>query len=51
MKTNSNGRQPKNVNSRVKLRGNLECGSAQPSLLYGFEYDKTQVNLILAWLF
>ena len=32
MKTNSNGRQPKNVNSRVKLRGNLECGSAQPSL-------------------
>ena len=36
---------------RGKLRGNLECGSAQPSLLYGFEYDKTQVNLILAWLF
>ena len=34
MKTNSNGRQPKNVNSRVKLRGNLECGSAQPSLLF-----------------
>jgi hypothetical protein len=41
MKTTSNGRQPQHFKRRIsfegkiggKLRGNLKCGSAQPSLL------------------
>ena len=48
MKTTSNGRRPQNIKSgkswlmnskgeiRGKFRGNLECGSAQPSLLFIF---------------
>ena len=46
MKTTSHGRRPQNIKGgtsqfRGKLRGNLECGSAQPSLFtfsFGVEH-------------